>query len=203
VVSEAIGAYRSSLARIAERSVSLRLLLASAAVAAFVGAAVAGLGVAFVARSAHFTYFSAADLNLQAARNFNINASHVRLVGRDGNFEFEHQTSVPVSDINAYDVGTGRRTPVQIGVVDGQDVVALRVAGSAGQKHDLQQWTSGGKIVAAVDAKGRLHLGSVALSTEVVSGVPYLVARLPSGKVYDIALTGRPTETGRSGHAER
>jgi hypothetical protein len=188
MVSQTIVATRSGLAKLGERSVSLRLLVATVVIAALVGGAVAGLSVAFVARSSHFTYVSAADLNVRSTRSFNVNAGHVRLVGRDGRFEFEHQGSVPVSWFNAYVLGTGRRTPVQIGVADGQQVVALRVAGSAGQKPDLQQWTSGGKVIAAVDAKGRLRLGPVALTTEVRSGVPYLVAEMPSGRIYALAL---------------
>jgi hypothetical protein len=168
---------------------TLRLLLLTSVLSAAVGAAVAGLAVAFIARSSHFTYVSAADLNLRSARSFNVNAGHVRLVGRDGNFELEHETSIPASTLRAYDVGTGKRTPVQIGYSgDGEDVVALRVAGTPGQRNDLQQWTDGKRVLAAIDGKGGLRLGAVTLTTEVRSGVPYLIARTRSGEAFALRL---------------
>lgn len=121
------------------------------------------------------------DLEVFAARNLNLTANHVRIVGRDGNFEFEHDRKVPVSTINAYVSGTGTRTPVQVGGWDGQDTVSLIVGGAAKQKSALQSWKSGGQEVASIDATGRLTLQGVALSVEVVSGKTVLVATLPNG----------------------
>lgn len=121
------------------------------------------------------------DLELYAARNLNLTANHIRIVGRDGNFELEHDRKVPVSTINAYVAGTGTRTPVQVGGWDSQDIVSLIVGGATGQKSALQSWKAGGKEVAAIDSSGRLSLQGVVLSVEVVSGKAVLVATLPNG----------------------
>jgi hypothetical protein len=100
------------------------------------------------------------DLSLYAMNDLNVLAGHVRIGGIDGNFEFENESGT--SRLIAYRVGTATRTPIAIGA-DGngekQDIVPLIVDGQGGQQSDLQQWRSGGKVVAAIDAQGRFRLG--------------------------------------------
>lgn len=171
------------------RLVSLRTALALAFAAALVGGACAGAIVAWVSHSSHFTYASPASMNLRAARTFNVNAEHVRIVGRDGDFELEHSRRAPTTLLNAYIFGTSQRTPVQIGDdEDHQDVLGLLIGGTYGQKNDLQEWAPGRKVLAAIDSHGRLRLGQVTLSTTVKNGVPYLVALLPDGRRVELRL---------------
>jgi hypothetical protein len=132
------------------------------------------------------------DLSLNAADTLNATAAHVRIVGRDGNFEFEHGAGVAASRLNSYYAGTATRTPIAIGGgAEGQDLVALIVQGLLGQKHDLQQWQApAGKTVAAIDGRGGLRLGAVTLTTAIRQGHAVLLAILPSGKTEVLATGG-------------
>ena len=171
------------------RVLPLKRALALVGAAAVVAGLTSGTAVGLIARSAHYTVVSAGSVNEQAAQDFNINAGHVRLIGRDGNLELEHSAAAATEDLRSYDVGTSTRTPIQVGFADGQDLISLIVAGSANQKHDLQQWTSGTKVVAAVDQHGGFRIGKVTLSTTLVRGVPYLIARTAAGKTYRLRLS--------------
>lgn len=143
-------------------------------------------GAAMVASGIWGEALSSAGVDLpvlvRSSGDVNVHGAHVRLVGDDGNFEFEHGAATPVSRLNAYVRGTGRRTPIAVGVRDGQDVVELIVRGPAGRASDLQEWVAGGRVVSAIDRRGRLRLGNVALSIEVHGDRVDLVATLPSGK---------------------
>ena len=111
------------------------------------------------------------DLELFARTDLNALANHIRLGGRDGNFEFEHAASRPYSHLNAYFIGTNTRTPILIGG-DEQDVTSLIVTGESDQKNDLQQWTPGGKVKIAIDGQGRLRLGTVRIVTRWCAARP-------------------------------
>ena len=121
------------------------------------------------------------SLELFAIGDVNVTCSHVRLVSRDGNFEFEHDPKVATSTLNAYVDGTGTRTPITIGGWDAQDIVSLIVGGAAGQRKDIQQWRSGGTTVAAIDGSGHLRLGPLTLVAAVEGGRAMLYAQLPDG----------------------
>jgi hypothetical protein len=111
---------------------------------------------------------------------------HIRLIGDDGNFEFEHAATTPVARFNSYVEGTPRRTPIAIGFPDGQNLVELIVRSSR-TSSDLQQWMVDGRVVSAIDGQGRLRLGNVTLSTAIRTGHVVLIATLPSGKRQIIA----------------
>lgn len=132
------------------------------------------------------------NLELHAVRDVNITAGHVRIVGTDGNFEFEHAKNVATTRLNAYVLGSSARTPVTIGGVDAQNIVPLIVEGSSTQKSDLQQWTASGKTVAAVTPSGGLSLNGISLSMSVVDGRVQLVATLPDG-TRQVLATGTAT----------
>jgi hypothetical protein len=158
-------------------------------IAAFAGTALflAGSAVGALVSKTSFAWMSGdegayvgrpdgtSDLELFAGSDLNALANHIRLGGRDGNFEFEH--------------GTSTRTPILIGG-DEQDVTSLIVTGRANQKNDLQAWSLGGKAKVAVDGRGRLRLGDIALSAAVQRGKVVLTATLPNGTKQVIA-TGR------------
>jgi hypothetical protein len=129
------------------------------------------------------------DLELFAGSDLNALANHIRLGGRDGNFEFEHGTGNPYTHLNAYFIGTSTRTPILVGG-DEQDVTSLIVTGRTNQKNDLQAWSLGGKAKVAVDGRGRLRLGDIALTAAVQRGKVVLTATLPNGTKQVIA-TGR------------
>jgi hypothetical protein len=129
------------------------------------------------------------DLELFAGSDLNALANHIRLGGRDGNFEFEHARDRPFTHLNAYFIGTSTRTPILIGG-DEQDVTSLIVTGKQDQKNDLQQWAPGGKIKAAIDGQGRLRLGTVRIVAAVQRGKAVLTAILPDGTRQTLA-TGR------------
>ncbi len=76
-------------------------------------------------------------LNLKSNSDINLHGAHIRLVGDDGNFEFEHSKTQPVARFNSYVLGTGRRTPIGVGVADGQDIVELIVRGTGPRKQDM------------------------------------------------------------------
>ncbi len=135
------------------------------------------------------------DLDLHAARDINLSAAHVRIVGSDGNFEFEHASTVRTSTLNAYVAGTSKRTPITIGGWDAQDIVSLIVGGNATQKTDLQQWQAGGKTVASVTPSGALTLDGITLSMTVIDGHVQLLATLPNGSKQVLAVgTGSTRE---------
>jgi hypothetical protein len=102
------------------------------------------------------------NLNLRSGNNLNLTAQHVRIVGRDGNFELEHSPSVAASTITAFEAGTATRTPIQIGS-GGQDVLSLLVSGRTGQTNDLQEWSTGSGSLLAGAGRGRLRFGDVTL----------------------------------------
>jgi hypothetical protein len=120
------------------------------------------------------------NLNLRAARDFNVNAHHVRMISGDGNFELEHGSSVPTSALNSYRAGSGVRTPIQIGDRD-QDVLSLLVSGAPEQTNDLQQWSTGGTSLLAVDGRGRLRFGRVTVWVASRGGRIVLYARTSGG----------------------
>lgn len=130
------------------------------------------------------------SLVLAATQDINLLAGHVRLMSGDGSFSLIHSASAPAATINAYYVGSATRTPVAIGNGVG-DVTSLVVAGSAGQSSDLQQWTSSGQTVAAIDADGHLRLGAVTLDPEVIGGRVYLYAMTQTSK--QLLAVGVPT----------
>ena len=127
------------------------------------------------------------DLNLRAARNANLTAQHVRIVGRDGDFELEHSTSSSASQLNAYYAGTGTRTPISIGEDDGQDVTSLIVGGKPGQTSDLQQWSLASSVALAVDGRGRLRFGDVTFWAAVQNGRVVLYGQPTGGKARVLA----------------
>jgi hypothetical protein len=101
------------------------------------------------------------DLELRALRDLNASAKHIRLVGNDGNFEFENRTGV--SHLNSYIAGTGTRTPLTVGGGDGQNVIGWIVDSGLSQTADIQQWRKNGAILSAIDSRGRLRLRGIAL----------------------------------------
>jgi hypothetical protein len=127
------------------------------------------------------------DLTVSALDDVNLLGDHIRIQGRDGNFEFENQSGR--SRFLAYLIGTSKRTPIAIGADEGADIVQLVVAGTRSQQSDLQQWTQAGKTVAAVDAHGGLRLGNVTLTTRTYAGVVELVAVLPDGSTHVLATS--------------
>jgi hypothetical protein len=128
------------------------------------------------------------SMDIDAAGDLDVTAGHLRMVTRDGNYEFEHSISTTYSLLNSYYLGTPTRTPIAVGgYADGQDVVSLIVRGVQGQKNDLQQWVGSGKVDTAIDGNGRLRIGSVTLTTRIVNGKAELLAVLPGGKVERLA----------------
>jgi len=114
------------------------------------------------------------------AGNIDLRASHVRMMSDDGEFVFSHARNAPTASLNGFYLGTSTRTPIQIG--DSESTTGLVVAGEAGQKSDLQQWTLSGQTVAAIDGEGRLRLGQVTLDPELVNGRVKLYAVVGSAK---------------------
>lgn len=120
-------------------------------------------------------------LVLHSPSAIDLRASHVRMMSDDGIWELVHSTKQSVAQVNAYYIGTATRTPIAIGA-DTSSATTLVVAGSTGQKADLQRWTLSGKTVAAIDGLGRLRLGNVTLDLELVNGRAELFAITKSGK---------------------
>lgn len=139
-------------------------------------------------------------LVLQAAGDLDMRAFHTRMMSDDGEFEFVHPKSTPTASLNAYFLGSSTRTPIQISQPEPTDNPALQnpaslptslvVAGTAGQRADLQQWTLSGKTVAAIDGKGRLRLGNITLLPQLVKGQVRLYALVGSRK--QLIAQGRP-----------
>jgi hypothetical protein len=128
------------------------------------------------------------SLDIDAVGDLDVTAGHLRMVTRDGNYEFEHSIGTTYSLLNSYYLGTPTRTPIAVGgYADGQDVVSLIVRGVQGQTNDLQQWVGSGKVDSAIDGQGRLRIGSVTLTTRIVHGKAQLLAVLPGGKVQRLA----------------
>lgn len=128
------------------------------------------------------------SLELFSAGDTNVSAGHIRIVGRDGNFEFEHDKSVATATLNAYFAGTPTRTPISIGGWDTQDIVSLINGGQTGQTSDLQQWQTSGKTVAAVTRDGALKLKGITLSLALQSGKVVLAATLSDGSQQRLAI---------------
>ena len=125
-------------------------------------------------------------LSLTAAQDVDILGNHIRLGGKDGNFEFESYT--PESHLNAYAVGSPLRHPISVGGGDDQDLTGFIVRGKeGGQTTDIQQWQVGSNVTAAIDGQGRLRLGSIVLQAAVVNGNVVLEAVMPNGKHQIIA----------------
>lgn len=137
--------------------------------------------------SGHVGERSGGTLVVQAAGDIDLRAFHTRMMSDDGEFVFAHPKSTPTASLNAYFIGTSRRTPIQISQPEPTDSPQLQagaplptslvVAGTAGQKADLQQWRLSGRTVAAVDGKGRLRLGGVTLEPVIVNGQVKLYAQ--------------------------
>lgn len=123
------------------------------------------------------------ELSVFAKTDVNVLANHIRLAANDGNFELEHGGGREASHLIAYDFsGDGNtRTPIVIGGGDSQDIVSLIVDGKRNQTHDLQQWATAGAVKVAVDGRGRLRVGQITLTTQLVKGKAQLVAVLPGG----------------------
>ena len=122
------------------------------------------------------------DVVVAAQGDIDFRAGHVRLISDNADFQFVHPVSTSVARVNAYYLGTPTRTPIMMGPPSTGDVTGLIVAGTAGQTSDLQQWTLGGKTVAAIDGSGRLRLGGVTLAPKVVNGRVFLYALTSTGQ---------------------
>lgn len=133
---------------------------------------------------------ASSDLELFAQQDLNALATHIRLGGRDGNFEFEHGPQREASHLNAYFIGTSTRTPFVIGG-DEQDVTSLIITGKLGQKNDLQQWAPSNQVKVAIDGQGRLRLGNVTLLASIQKGRVVLSALLPNGTKQKLATGTR------------
>jgi hypothetical protein len=116
-----------------------------------------------------------------ARADANVIGDRVRVQSRTGDFEFEHSNAQPVSTFRAYNIGTGTRTPIQIGDSANKPITQLIVAGKKGQASPLQAWNASGKQVAAIDSRGRLVLGRITISAVVRHGRVVLIAVLPNG----------------------
>ena len=164
--------------------------------AGIVGAVIGGLSTLVLRADARAVSQSLAAnagggvLTLRAKNDLNLTASHVRTVGRDGNFEFEHQAGVPQSTLSSLVAGTSTRTPIRIGDSN-QDVLSLLVEGRAGQTHDLQQWATSGQSLLAIDSRGRLRFGTVTLWTTSRNGRITLYAQAAGGSPRVLAVTPR------------
>lgn len=119
-------------------------------------------------------------LVVQSVGDIDLRGYHTRMMSDDGQFVFAHPTSSASATLNAYFLGTSTRTPIQIGKPDLP--TTLIVAGTAGQKADLQRWTLSGHPVAAIDGSGRLRLGGITLDPEIVNGQVRLYAIVGSKK---------------------
>ena len=124
------------------------------------------------------------DLVLNAEGSLNVLAGHVRLMSNSGRFTLVHGPSTNSSSIVAYDIGTPNRTPI---VINGP----LVVAGSKGGKSDLQDWTSSGQTVAAIDSQGHLRLGNITIFPVLKDGYVVLYARLPDGSIQALSRARR------------
>jgi hypothetical protein len=139
-------------------------------------------------------------LVVQAAGDLDLRAFHTRMMSDDGQFVFAHPKSTPTASLNAYFLGTSTRTPIQISQPEPTDSPALQdganlptslvVAGTAGQRSDLQQWTLSGRNVAAIDGKGRLRIGGITLEPKLVKGQVKLYALVGSKK--QLIAQGKP-----------
>ena len=127
-------------------------------------------------------------LSLRAANDINLMAQHIRVVGRDGNFEFEHGTSTAASTLSSYVAGTSTRTPIRIGHSN-QDVLSLLVDGLPKQTSDLQEWSTGGTSLLAVDSLGRLRFGTITLWAASRKGRIVTYAQAPHGKPQVLSST--------------
>lgn len=123
----------------------------------------------------------AGRLDLVSGGDINALADHIRLMSRNGGFEFE--TYTPEANLSSYTIGTSTRIPLAVGGEEGQDVTSLVVRGKYGQAKDLTVWLPGRSEAAAVDGWGRLRLNGVILFPMVDSkGKVRLYAILPDGK---------------------
>jgi len=101
------------------------------------------------------------DLNLYSVGDLNMTAQHIRMVGNDGNFEFENGNGI--SRFNSYVRGTATRTPIIIGGGDSQNVVGLMLDSGATQTADILQIRkngSTGQLMTAIDANGGIRSSS-------------------------------------------
>jgi hypothetical protein len=175
-------------------------------VVGFIVLLAAGGGVAFAAhlrRATDWTWYQGTntgfvgeqagsdELVLSAPEgSINMRASHLRLMSDDGQFVFVHGKNANTASLNAFYLGTSTRTPIEIG--DSESSTGLIVAGSAGQTSDLERWTLSGQTVAAIDAKGRLRIGSITLDPELINGRVELFALVGSTK--QLVAVGTPAK---------
>jgi hypothetical protein len=139
----------------------------------------------------------AASLRLQADKDLNVGAGHIRFEAADGNFEFESGERAEASRISPYDIGTPKRKPLLVGGSgDHQDVLALIVEGTPRQQKPLQEWRAGDRAVASIDAHGQLttrrvkartiSLGDARLFIRSYGNRLYLIAVLPDGRRFQL-----------------
>jgi hypothetical protein len=98
------------------------------------------------------------DLNIYSVNDLNLTAQHIRMVGNDGNFEFENGNGI--SRFNSYVRGTATRTPIIIGGGDSQNVVGLILDSGSTQTADILQIRKNGatgQLLAAISANGDLR----------------------------------------------
>jgi hypothetical protein len=173
------------------------LVLAAGLLAGGLGSVVGAASMLALKTNTHLVASSLAapavgtgNLDLQADSNINLTSQHVRIVGRDGNFEFEHAATSPASTLTAYNLGTPTRTPIEIGGAD-QDVLSLLVNGKPDQTNDLQEWAAGGKPLLAVDSRGRLRFGDVTLWVTNRNGTITFYAQAAGQPTRVLSRTGR------------
>jgi hypothetical protein len=131
-------------------------------------------------------------LVLQAVGDIDLRAYHTRMMSDDGEFVLAHPRRTPTASLNAYFLGSSTRTPIEISRPEPTDSplrqnaaslpTSLIVAGTSGQRSDLQRWTLSGQTVAAIDGKGRLRLRTITLDLELVKGQVRLYALVGSHK---------------------
>jgi hypothetical protein len=81
--------------------------------------------------------------------------SAITFTGEDGNFEFEHSSSVRKTILGEH--------ALRLGAADGQDVVPLIVAAGSTTRRYVQLWSVGHRTVAAIGVDGGLRIGDITL----------------------------------------
>ena len=117
-----------------------------------------------------------------------LSGQKVVIASRAGNFEFEHSLGLPDSTLVAADT-SGRPTPIQIGVADGQNITPLIVSGGNGMTPYLQSWQLGGHQLSGIGPTGHLRLNGIALKPVIgQDGSIELQAVLPDGSTQLLVL---------------
>jgi len=130
------------------------------------------------------------DLNAYATSDFNVTANHIRLVGNDGNIEFENGNGV--THINSYKRGTATRNPITIGGGDEQNVTGLILDSGSTQTADIQQFRKNGTTLTAIDSQGRLRISGIPVELKVINGNLEWVATMPDGSLRYNKFSTRP-----------